>query len=194
MQKIGEIQLIQIQRESLKVTRDEKRYYVPDALLQVSKLQINRQGVMGILSDGNRLLDVHHELHPNSRNRSDNFLSIGFTSHYARMRERFGEHLQTGIAGENIIVHSETMITPEQAGSTFIIKTSTEETITLVDVIPAPPCAPFSEFCAGDNVSAAEKKATLQFLSNGIRGFYMRPATDTPMLIQAGDVLYISDN
>ncbi|MGB1288981.1 MAG: hypothetical protein ACPG7F_20775 [Aggregatilineales bacterium] len=190
MQRIGEVVFVQIQQESLKVDRDGRRYYDPEPLLQVEQVEVTEQGVTGITSGGARLIDVHNEGHPRSRNRADNFLSIGFTSHYDAMREKFGAHLVDGIAGENIIVSCDGLITPDITGDTLMIETQAGQKIRLQDVIPAPPCQPFSRYAAGDDISGAEVKATLQFLSNGIRGLYMRLADETPLMIQAGDVLY----
>ena len=191
MQRIGDIEFVQIQRESLKVADDGRHDYDPAALLKVAKIEVTTQGVMGITAADERLIDVHHTDHPRSRNRADNFLSIGFTSHYGAMRDKLRDDLIDGVAGENIIVRCEDIITSEMTGNTLMIETQTGQQIKLVDVIPAPPCEPFSRFATGRNaLSAHEMKTTLQFLSDGTRGFYMRLQDNTPVVIQAGDVLY----
>ena len=190
MREIGRIAFVQIQRESLKETRGERRYYNPAPLLKVDKLEITQSGARGVSGD-EMLVDVHNATHPRSRNNDSNFLSIGFTSHYAAMREKFGDHLTDGIAAENIIVACDDVVTPEITGSTLVIKTQTGEKITLLDVFAAPPCEPFSRFATdNDELSGADMKTTLQFLGNGMRGFYMRFSGEDPVFIQAGDVLY----
>lgn len=191
MRRIGRIQFVQIQRESLKVGEGSTRSYDPTPLLTVARLQLTADGVYGIGADGTAIVDVHNTQHPRSRNREDNFISMGFTGHYAAMRARLGDHLTDGIAGENMIVACEGIITPEQLGTEVIIETQTGERIALDAVLPIPPCEPFSRFAANRSLTAPEMKATLQFLSNGTRGFYMRIAADTAY-VQAGDTVWVS--
>ena len=51
------------------------------------------------------MLDIHHDInHPDKAYDDDDLVSIGFTSHYKAMRERFGAHIEDGTAGENIII------------------------------------------------------------------------------------------
>jgi hypothetical protein len=107
------------------------------------------------------------------------------------MRERFGDHLTDGIAGENIIVACDQRVTPDMLGDRVIIETQTGERIILEDILAAPPCEPFSRFATGRDLTAPEMKSTLQFLSNGTRGFYMRLITaGDSAIIQAGDKVY----
>src|SRR2546426_4214324 len=45
--------------------------------------------------------------HPNTKNEDGaHGVSIGFTTHYALMRERFGDRLTPGCAGENVLVET----------------------------------------------------------------------------------------
>ena len=189
MRRIGRIQFVQIQRESLKVGEGAARSYDPTPLLTVPRLQLTSDGVYGICGDGTAIVDVHNTQHPRSRNREDNFISMGFTGHYAAMRSQLSDHLTDGIAGENIIVQYDGILTPEQLGKEVFIETQHGERIALDAVLPIPPCEPFSRFAANRSLSAPEMKATLQFLSDGTRGFYMRIATDTAF-IQAGDTVW----
>ncbi|MAS37356.1 MAG: hypothetical protein CL610_25365 [Anaerolineaceae bacterium] len=194
MTYLGTIQFVQIQQESLKVDHDDTRHYDPSPLLTVARLNLTPDGVIGLTEAGDSIVDVHHTGHPRSRNRADNFVSMGFLSHYAHMRDRFGDHLTDGIAGENIIVANEGpdgTITPAMLGDSVRIETQDGMRIVLVDVLPTPPCEPFSRFAAGCNLAAPEMKTTLQFLSNGTRGFYMRLVEPLDeVMIQAGDRVF----
>ncbi|MDQ7035993.1 MAG: hypothetical protein Q9P01_14505 [Anaerolineae bacterium] len=107
MQKIGTIQFVQIQRESLKEGVEPNRRYNPEPLLTVEKIRLMPDGIIGITGSGEKIIDVHHVKHQGSRNRGDNNISIGFLQNYDAMRKRFGDHLTDGIAGENIIVDAE---------------------------------------------------------------------------------------
>jgi MOSC domain-containing protein YiiM len=191
---IGTIQFVQIQRESLKVKNGNTQRYDPQPLLTVTQLRLTRDGVIGLTETGVEIIDVHHTDHPRSRNRADNYVSLGFSHHYDLMRERCGDHLTNGIAGENIIVACDQRITPEMLGERVFIGTQTGERIVLEDTLPIPPCEPFSRFAAGRDLVAPEMKATLQYLSNGTRGFYMRViAAADGAIIQSGDKVYATE-
>ncbi|MBZ0304022.1 MAG: MOSC domain-containing protein [Anaerolineae bacterium] len=191
MTRIGHIQSVQIQRESLKVDEDSARRYDPAPLCSVAQLKLTRNGVIGLTEAGEALIDVHHVDHPRSRNRADNYVSMGFSGHYAALRSHYGAHLLDGIAGENILVVWDALMTPQDLGEQVVIETQTGQRIILEDVLPIPPCEPFSRFAAGGALSAPEMKATLQHLSGGMRGFYLRviEAADGA-LIQPGDEVY----
>jgi hypothetical protein len=194
MTYIGTIQLMQIQRESLKVEGDGGRQYDPAPLLAVGRLKLTSAGVIGLTEAGESIIDVHHTGHPRSRNRADNFVSMGFTAHYAMLRSRYGDHLTEGIAGENMIVACDHQITPEALGKQVIIETGAGDRILLEDTLPIPPCEPFSRFAAGRDLAAPEMKATLQYLSDGTRGFYMRVMAESDgQVIQVGDKVYTAD-
>ena len=192
MQEIGVVQLVQVQQESLKVDlADSSRGYDPTPLCQVPQIRITADGIIGIRESGEEIIDVHHAEHPRSRYRGDNHVSIGFTSHYDAMRNRYGDHLVTGIAAESIIVQTDIRYTSATIGAKLAIRCQADDTLmVLTEVIPAPPCAPFSQFTANRKLSPAETKVTLQFLSDGMRGFYMRLADESDSaIVQAGDVL-----
>ncbi len=105
MHEIGQITLLQVQRSSLKVGRHLHKYYDPSPLLIVDRLLISAKGALGVTADGSQVIDLHHVDHPASHNQSGvNGLSVGFTSHYAAMRSRFGQHMVDGCAGENVLV------------------------------------------------------------------------------------------
>jgi len=194
MQEIGIIKFVQIQQESLKeLLADGTQKYNPTPLLKLSKIRLTAEGVIGITDQNDEIIDVHHMHHSNSRYRGDNPISIGFSSHYDKMRAEMGEHLKDGIAGESIIVECNPLYTVDTIGNCIAIKSHINgQLIHLNEIIPIPPCEPFSRFARAKDLIPAETKSTLQFLSGGTRGFYMK-LEDTPdnTIIQAGDSVYI---
>src|SRR6266571_3612450 len=108
MRDLGRIVRLQIQRASLKTGEKPTRVYDPTPLLAVDRLAVGPDGALGEGSDGSWLVDVHHRAHPRTKNADGaHGVSLGFTSHYALMRDRFGERITLGCAGENIIVETE---------------------------------------------------------------------------------------
>src|SRR6266853_1397103 len=107
MHNVGRIVRLQIQRSSLKTGEKPNRTYDPAPLLAVDRLALGPDGALGAGSDGSWVVDVHHRAHPRTKNEDGaHGVSIGFTSHYALMRERFGDRVTLGCAGENIIVET----------------------------------------------------------------------------------------
>ena len=108
MELIGTVVRLQVQVVSLKVQGATREQYDPSGLCSVPALELDQAGASSRDVYGAVVLDQHHREHPHSKNRRGlNGVSIGFTAHYAAMRERFGEHLCDGIAGENIVVATE---------------------------------------------------------------------------------------
>jgi hypothetical protein len=194
MQEIGIVKFVQIQQESLKENMaDGTRKYNPTPLLQLPKIKLTTDGVIGLTENDNEIIDVHHVRHPNSRYRGDNPISIGFTSHYTKMRSEIGHHLSDGIAGESIIIDCHPIYTVDTISNRIAIKNKNDGSfIYLKEIIPIPPCEPFSRFARAKKLTPSETKSTLQFLSGGMRGFYMK-LENTPdnTVIQAGDSIYI---
>ena len=171
MKLVGEIVRLQIQKESLKRGERPYRIYSTDNIQTVQALHLTPKGVMG-RQNGLEQLDVHHTDHPRSRSRGDNGISLGFTSHYGRMRQRFGDHMTVGCAGENIIVETAVSFTLNHLTNGIIIQTADGQQIHLNQVAVMLPCLPFSKFSLQTaNPSAERLKETLQFLDNGMRGF-----------------------
>jgi hypothetical protein len=191
MREIGAIKQSQIQRSSLKQGQRPYRYYDPAPLLPVERLRLNSGGALGIAGDGEQLVDVHHADHPDSKNRAGvNALSIGFTSHYRAMRERFGSHLADGCAGENMLIETDALWTLEALGQELVIECRDGRAVVLEGVIVAAPCVEFSRFAnlSADPLSSDQLRATLQFLDGGVRGFYLRlGAAQGDAEIRAGD-------
>src|SRR5258708_9175012 len=108
MREIGRVKLVQVQPTPLKTGERPNTYYNPSALLVVDTLLVSPYGAIGVTAEGEHITDIHHAQHQASRNsHGKNDLSVGFTSHYAAMRARFGQHLIDGCAGENILVATE---------------------------------------------------------------------------------------
>jgi len=172
MHEIGTIKQVQIQRSSLKVEERNHHRYDPSPLLVVRHLMLTAGGCIGITEGGEQIIDVHHQDHPASRSRGDNTISFGFTSHYRAMRDKFGQHLSDGSAGENILIEAdkEFAIDELQRGIAIQIAT-TGELIHLVQIGIATPCLPFSQFAAQN--TSLQVKEPLQFLHYGRRGFYV---------------------
>lgn len=176
MRVIGEIVRMQVQLEPLKVGEAPRRRYEPAPITPVPALDLRPEGVEGVTEAGERLLDVHNARHPRSRNRgAENGLSIGFTSHYARMRERFGEHLTNGIAGESLLVETDETFADADLPGELAIETPDGQRVPLVRVIVAAPCVEFSRWCLRFPEEARPDltvTAALQFLNDGLRGWY----------------------
>jgi hypothetical protein len=197
LREIGSITRLQIQRSSLKVAHASQQVYDPAPLLAVEQVQITAQGVTALLPDGEQLFDVHHRAHPDSRFSGMNGVSIGFTSQYARMRDRFGDHMRDGVAGENILVDAADEFSVHDFKYGLVVQCSAGDAyFWLSDVMVAHPCVEFSRF-ALQSAEAAESskaiKATLQFLDEGTRGFYATPVVrDAPPVVRLGDRIFIS--
>lgn len=192
MREIGRIVRLQIQTGSLKKGDRLNRVYDPAALLSVPAIRVMVGGVMGLV-DGRELIDVHHEDHPESKNRGDNDVSVNFTAHYERMRERLGERVVMGIAGENILVETAESFTVEELQGGVYIKRGDGQVVQLRQVIVDEPCVPFSEYVLDrqGTATAAVKKETLQFLGEGMRGYYC-VLVGEPVVLQVGDQVAVN--
>jgi hypothetical protein len=175
MHFIGEIVRLQVQVTSLKVGDRPRRFYDPSGIRVVPKMTMTPAGVFGWDEDENRLDDVHHQDHPDSKNRGDNGISIGFTSHYQEMRHAYGEHVVDGIAGENILIAQEGLIGEDDLRHGIAIETAKGTVIRLENLIVATPCIEFSRWAMQfpENHRPDESVTeTLQFLNDGMRGYY----------------------
>jgi hypothetical protein len=180
VQPIGEIVRVQVQQSTLKVPAEAGAAhpvrYDPGPLIEVRALLLTSGGAVGVLDSGDQVIDVHHIEHPNSKNAERvNDLSLGFTTHYAAMRDRFGAHVEDGIAGENVLVASDRPFTLEDLLAGVVIETADGERVVLDRISVAEPCVPFTRFSLG--LGPTESSGTpvtdgLRFLRDGRRGFY----------------------
>src|SRR4051794_39648303 len=122
MNQIGPIVKLSVQVRSLKVPGPRFRAYDPAGLVEVPRLTLTDAGVVGEDAAGTTLADVHHRDHPAGKYRGENPISIGFTSHYEVMRERFGAHVVDGIAGENILIGTDRVWTEDELAAGVAIE------------------------------------------------------------------------
>lgn len=173
MKLLGEISRLQIQRRSLTIGTGPTRYFDPAAVLAVDELFLTPGGACAPAPDGSCLIDVHHAAHPFSGNRGENPLCVGFSRHYDAMRGHFGEPFAFGCAAENIIIDGPApRVTLADVAVGLVIETD-QGPVTLTSVIVATPCMPFSKFALHNRDASPEAvKSALQFLNDGMRGFY----------------------
>jgi hypothetical protein len=191
---IGPIVRLQVQTASLKCGERPHRYYDPAGIASLQRIRIDDGGVTGIDDvTGEDIGDVHHRDHPQSKFRAENGVSVGFTSHYEAMRDRYGDHLTEGIAGENILIACERPYAPDLVSNGIVIGTGAGM-ISLDAVEAAPPCAEFSKFALRYPHDRKADKAvteTIQFLHQGVRGFYATLRTsDGSAVVSVGDLVY----
>lgn len=186
--EIGKVLFLQLQLQPLKVG-DVQRYYRPhDALYPVDRFTMERDGISAMI-DGKLTYDAHHVRHPVSRNRISNPISIGFTSHYREMQARFGPHMTLGIAGENIIIETDEILTEADMTHGIAFESPTGERIEMDLVFAIPPCKPFAKYCLQtDEIESRQLlvRETLQYLAKGIRGFCAEPADGERYSISPG--------
>ena len=192
LRPLGRVVRLQIQRSKLKLGEKPNRVYDPAPLLSVDELTLTPEGALTRMPDGGLLIDVHHPAHPDTRNLDrTNDLSVGFTSHYAAMRERYGEHLVDGCAGENILIETAGRVTQADiAGGLVIQPAKGGQAVRLQVVRHAPPCREFSGY-ASRSSEPDEIKDALQFLDAGLRGFYCALGNPVPMVLTIGDVVLV---
>jgi hypothetical protein len=193
MREIGHVDLLQIQRSSLKIGKRPNAYYDPTSLLEVPCLLLTPTGVIGITEDGTHIIDVHNTLHTDTHNKGDNGISIGFTSHYLETSQKFGDHITLGIAGENIIIRTDRHIRLEDLGNEIIFQNPVNEEIFHLEVIRvAAPCVEYAQFCVKKPLSSQEMENTLQFLHNGQRGFLIKIKNNHPSVsLKAGYIVFV---
>jgi hypothetical protein len=191
LREIGRIGLLQVAPCSLKRGIYPDESYHPTDLVAVQAVLLTPRGVIGVDAAGGPILDVHHADHPQARRwGADNGISLGFSAHYAAMREFFGPHLVDGVAGENLLVVSEqSWSSADLAQGLYIASQGGEELVQLAGARAATPCAPFARFAScTDALRGAAMKSALQFLHQGTRGFYVTLAAPLPVAhVRVGD-------
>jgi hypothetical protein len=145
----GPIVRLQVQSSAIKV-RGVREYYTPKAICSVETVFLTPRGGSSITQAGEHLLDVYQQDHPRSRYRRGNGISLCFTSHYHLLRARFGAHLHDGVAGENLLIATDQVITLEQVEKGLLIQTATGSLIPLSTLLIATPCEVFSRYALGN--------------------------------------------
>jgi len=193
--ELGKVIITQVQPTGLKYEEPAGKVYDPARRVEVPRLSISAQGIEGVTDEGERLLDIHHAEHPETHNNGSNAVSIGFTSHYNMMRSRFGDHMQIGTAGENIIIQYDQEVWLPDLGKKVEFRNPESGQVVSLEVIKiSAPCDPFSHFAADsqdERLPAEELKTVLQFLGNGRRGFLLALSADqSTEYVQPGDLVY----
>ncbi len=197
IRQLGTVKLVQVQPSGLIIETPSGYFYDVTRRVEVDRLIINSLGIEAITQDGEHVLDIHHINHPDKAYDDDDLVSFGFTSHYEAMRERFGEHMVDGSAGENIIIDYEDEVWLDDMGGQIAIESAKTGQRTLLDVLSfAPPCEEFSHFVAQsqhERLPAAELKSILQFLNNGRRGFLLVLSEgQEEATVQPGDRVFVT--
>jgi hypothetical protein len=192
MRLLGTIVRLQYQRDHLKKPGPFGKQYDPVNIVPVEALEFTPDGVVsGPANDPH--YDVHHTNHPRSRNRGDNGISFGFTGHYAAMRDRFGERLADGIAGENILIERTGIMKTSEFAGGLVVETI-DGPIGIGSIKVAAPCVEFSRFAMEYPADAAPDRRvteTLVFLNSGMRGFYA--SVEATATFRVGDRVYFRD-
>ncbi len=193
MDPLGPIVRLQVQRASLKIGTPPHRRYDPAALLTVPAIEVSAAGAVGLTDRGERVTDVHHRAHPASKNRGENGISIGFSSHYDAMREALDrDRLAEGSAGENMLVASERRWDEKSLAGGLLIETADGDQLRLDAVVVAVPCVEFARYALRFPDEARPDRtvtAALAFLNDGIRGYYATYA-GPPAVVRLGDRVY----
>lgn len=192
MRRIGTVVRLQVQEASLKVGEKPRRYD-PAPLRSLAAIAVTAEGVLGLREDELPIIDVHHARHPRSKHRGGiNGVSLGFTTHYDAIRERFGAHLGDGIAGENILIETDRRFTADDLGDGIVIAGEAGRRLALDSIVVAAPCVEFARY-ALRYPDAARPDATvtqaLRFLDEGVRGFYATAPAERHV-VRVGDAVF----
>ena len=174
MRELGHVVRLQIQRSSLKTGEKPHRVYDPAPILTVERLSVSPDGALGEAANDAWMVDIHHRMHPSTKNPDgEHGISLGFTSHYDLMRARLGDRITPGCAGENILVEARGRVGMDDlTGGVALLTRDGREVVRLHVLQVAHPCRPFSGWALGGVVESDVLKETLQFLDDGMRGFY----------------------
>jgi len=182
---LGEVALLQVHGDQVK--RLDR--YDPGPLIQVEEASIARAGMLG-WTGAAWVVDKHHEVWPEPGPQRP--LSVGFTSHYAKMRDRYWD-ISLGAAGENIVVNTDRVMTLEDLGERMIVRGEGREAV-LLPVKVAKPCLQFSSYMRRlpEVGSHADLAADMAFLGQGTRGFIVTmDENGDPVRIRVGDEVLI---
>ncbi len=184
--EVGEISLLQIQSGEM----TGAGAYKTDLLFEVDRMRLTPDGVYGLL-DGAWIVGRHHRHHPAARHwHPGNALSFGFTSHYDNMWDLFSQ-TPLGIAGENVIVGADDLLTLADIAGGLRIETDQGQ-IQFDGPQIAEPCVEFTRFISGrPNATAREIKPDRELLRQGVRGFVIGIPAGEPFDIAACDRLAV---
>ena len=184
--RLGEVALLQVHGDQVK-RRDR---YDPAPLIQVEEAAVTHDGMLG-WTGAAWVVDKHHQVWPEPGPRRP--LSIGFTSHYARMRDRYWD-VALGAAGENIVIKTDRVVALGDLGERLIVRGQGREAV-LLPVKVAKPCLQFSSYMRRlPEVGSYEDLAEdMKFLGEGTRGFIVTMIEHgEPVRIRVGDEVLLS--
>ncbi len=189
MIELGRIVRLQVQAEGLKRGVRPNRVYDPGPIVAVARLRLTPRGAEGLTAENETVLDVHHADHPETKTAPGREASFGFTSHYGKIRERYGERVAIGCAGENVLVEAGRVFRlSDLAGGLFFRSAAAGDLLRISGVSVAAPCVEFSRFTLGEpQASPQDLKPVLQFLDDGMRGYVFTPEGDATL--HPGDFL-----
>lgn len=192
MIEIGRVVRLQVQTDSLKRGERPRQVYDPEPLSEVARLRVSPSGAVGVTAAGDEILDVHNAGHPRTKAAPGREVSFGFTSHYGRMRDRYGAHVTTGCAGENVLVESGRTWRLEDFAAGLAFRNAAGALLPIEQVSVAAPCVEFSRFSLRDpQASPQDLKPVLQFLDEGTRGYVFTPGERGDVVI--GDALVLRE-
>jgi hypothetical protein len=186
LDSIGEVERLQVHLADLKLGEPP---YDPTRLASVDELWLTARGCIAGFR-GVHVLDTHHLDYPGPRrhaNGADRVVSIGFTSHHARIDQLFGTD-RGGDAGENIVVASARGFgRADLAGGVAIM--GNHAPVWLRDLAVAEPCVQFTRHVLQTDESDPSRLSDgLAQLGRGVRGFVCGlPHLRNPMVIRVGD-------
>jgi hypothetical protein len=111
------------------------------------------------------------------------------------MRQRFGERLWDGIAGENVLVAAPDPVSVEQLRGGIGVRSQDGQMARLDEIVVAEPCVEFSRFALGfGHADRSNEHVTqaLRFLRQGMRGFYATFAGEA-VVLRRGDAVFALD-
>ncbi len=202
-QQIGQVHLVQLQPNGLIIEATKKTpsgyLYDESRLTQTDHLDISPLGIEARLPGGEHVLDIHHIDHPGKEYGNDDLICIGFTAHYDAMRAEFGDHMQYGIAGENIVIQFEEELWPSNFNQQLGIESQTSGEMAILEMQSyAAPCVEFSHFCIQNHyekIPSKQMKSILEFLGNGRRGFlFTLNKKQNLVTVRPGDKAFILSN
>lgn len=183
---IGEIRLLQTQLYAMTGVGG----YDLNALRKADRLRLTADGFYALADDA-WIMDRHHRHHPDAKYwHASESLSFGFTSHYEHIWKTFRQ-TPLGIAGENIIVETPTMVRIGDIAGGLKIETD-HGSIEFTSPEIAEPCVEFTRFLTERaDADAKELKPWREKLRNGVRGYVVAIEGDEPFEITQGDKVSI---
>ncbi len=171
---VGTVARLQVQRSRLKPGARGAKAYDPAPLLEVAELEVGPRGAVGLVA-GERVVDVHHADHPDSRWRGGNGLSLLPRAHAEALRQRYGDHLDGGRAGESLLLDTAGPLREADLVGDLLLETVDGPPLRLSGAQAAPPCVEFSRWVLGREAGALDDEvlAALAALGCGARGFYV---------------------